>query len=252
MTLRLALFDLDDTLYPEISYVYSGFAAVAEMIARDSKSRDSLVQRMKELFEVNRKGVFDRLIEDEGAQQFICPSFLPSSNAGEISRLVKSMVVCYRQHVPSIHLYPDVEETLLQCAAHGIEVGIVTDGDRDVQQSKVAVLGLKRFAKHVIYTDALAPGRAHWKPSPYAFEIALRLFDVAPHEACYIGDNPAKDFVGPARLGIWTIQVVRSDGLYTELEPAQPPDFVISSLRDLFSLSVFNRLTENGGALLES
>ena len=152
------------------------------------------------------------------------------------------MVTCYKQHVPTIRLYPDAKEVLSQCLELGMRVGIVTDGERDVQEKKIAALGLGDFVEHVICTDALGAGRRHWKPSPYAFEVALRLFGANAHEASYVGDNPTKDFVGPALLGIRTVQVVRSDGLYAESQPVQRPEFVVSSLRELFSLPIFHDL----------
>jgi putative hydrolase of the HAD superfamily len=55
----------------------------------------------------------------------------------------------------------------------------------------------------------------------------------AAERCVYIGDNPAKDFYGARRLGWFTVQVRRPDGIYEAGEPVQrdyAPDAVIETL----------------------
>jgi len=40
------------------------------------------------------------------------------------------------------------------------------------------------------------------------------IFDVKFSEMCYVGDNSKKDFIAPDMLGIRSIRLKNSDGLY--------------------------------------
>jgi len=48
--LKVFVFDLDDTLYPEIQYVWSGFRAVSRMLVANKKVEDKLFNDMQDLF----------------------------------------------------------------------------------------------------------------------------------------------------------------------------------------------------------
>ncbi|MBE3575651.1 MAG: HAD family hydrolase [Firmicutes bacterium] len=132
-----------------------------------------------------------------------------------VHTLASQMINCYRGHTPRIHLYPDAARCLEALRARHIPLGLITDGLASVQEKKVRALGLADVFDLIIYTDLLAPNRLHWKPSPRAFELAARHFGVPPSQCCYVGDNPAKDFTGPAQLGMPTVWVERPEGIYT-------------------------------------
>ena len=54
--------------------------------------------------------------------------------------------------------------------------------------------------------------------------------------AAYVADNPEKDFLAPRHLGMSSIRIRHSGGLYNALEPSSPmyaPDVTITSLKDL-------------------
>ena len=61
------------------------------------------------------------------------------------------------------------------------------------------------------------------KPSTIPFEVALTLLGVPPNAAAYIGDDISKDFAGPNRLGMKTVQVC-SSGLVGVRPAAAPHD----------------------------
>ncbi len=62
------IFDLDDTLYPELTYVYSGFKHVAQWLSTHSKtSPDDLFHRMVDLLEKEGRGhIFDTILLELG------------------------------------------------------------------------------------------------------------------------------------------------------------------------------------------
>jgi putative hydrolase of the HAD superfamily len=193
---RLVLFDMDDTLYDERSYVESGFRAVARHLARRFGLEPSALtsQMLETLAEEGRGKVFDRILERHGLRA---------------SQPVDDLVEVYRNHDPDICLYPDVAPVLSALAGRGMRLGVVTDGWWSVQKKKAAALGLDRKVDKVFCTDAW--GRECWKPSPAVFAKALVTFDVAPSESAYVGNDPAKDFAGPNALGMLSIHLRREE-----------------------------------------
>ncbi|TMA51722.1 MAG: ATP-grasp domain-containing protein, partial [Deltaproteobacteria bacterium] len=94
IALRVVVFDLDDTLFPERDYVRSGFAALEDEVRRVFGA-SAFGAVAWELFEA---GVRGRIIDAALARLG-----LPADAA-----TVGSLVDCYRRHRPSIGLYPDV------------------------------------------------------------------------------------------------------------------------------------------------
>ena len=84
-------------------------------------------------------------------------------------------------------------------------LGLVTDGDPAGQQAKLDALDLAPYFTTVVLSDEL--GRAHRKPDPLPFQVALRDLDVRPTRAIYIGDRPSKDVAGAAAAGLAAVRV---------------------------------------------
>jgi len=239
--IAVVLFDLDDTLYPEIEYVRSGFRAVSRVFASSAVSPDRMLTWMEEFFVADRHHVFDALAArliltdfsqghaynpDTPGSRLCCPD-RGSTRSAEISTLALKMIECYRGHTPEIHLYPDAARCLETMRARHMPIGLITDGLAAVQEKKVQALGLEEVFDLIIYTDHLGPDRLYWKPSPRAFEIAAGHFGVSPTRCCYVCDNPTKDFAGPAQLGMPVVWVRRAGGIYAN---ASPPEGAFKSL----------------------
>jgi putative hydrolase of the HAD superfamily len=194
--IKAALFDLDDTLYPERSYVESGFRVVSDFLAkRFGLDRGALAAAMEEALRAEGRGkIFDRVLQQNNLD-------------GQIS--VAKLVSLYRGHVPVISLFPDVIESLAQIRRAGLKLGLVTDGALCVQQNKVASLGLDAYVDAVIYCDSF--GRECWKPHPAGFRRAAELLEVEPESCAFIGNDPAKDFPAPLSLGMLTIHLRRAN-----------------------------------------
>lgn len=89
------LFDLDDTLYPEISYVKSGLSAIARYLTPDISAQAKLERRLLDLFASSPDGVFDRF----------CETYAHLSGGENRSEAVSLLLDVYRKHVPDIQLY---------------------------------------------------------------------------------------------------------------------------------------------------
>lgn len=195
---RLIAFDMDDTLFPEMDYVRSGYVVVAERIAiAAGQSSHDVLDRMWTHFRTNRRTVFDAILAEFGL-------------ADRLS--VPDLVSLYRSHVPRIQLRAGATEILTVLRAAGMHLGIVTDGPLVMQQAKFRALDLQRYVDRIIFTDTLPPGCA--KPSPAAFQQLMDEFRVPPAECMYVADNPLKDFMGPRQLGWFTVQLL-GGGIYS-------------------------------------
>ena len=212
------IFDLDDTLYAERDYAVSGFRAAGQW-AKATLGIDGIEADMTRLLDAGHLGgLFKIVLEERG---------IDAAHAG-------SLLAAYRSHVPErLLLYPDARRALERWHATG-PLGLITDGTVEVQQAKVKVLGVAHRFAHIIYTHALG-GRAFAKPHPQAFEMMQSAFGGAGDRFVYVGDNPAKDFVSPNRMGWTTVQIIRQQRTHAAAKVAEngAPHIVIHSLDEL-------------------
>jgi putative hydrolase of the HAD superfamily len=218
---RAVIFDLDDTLYREHDYVRSGFAAVARRLAREpgAPPAGELSAALVDEWERHGRGrVFDAV-----AERF------------DLRVPVAELVAAYREHEPSLDLYPDAERALARLEAAGTRVAVLTDGLATVQRRKLHALGLDRRVGCIVVSDDY--GLDAWKPSPVPYRAALAQLGVPAGGAVYVGDNPHKDFIGARALGLGTVRVRRETGdhVRTVLNPDYEADLTVASLDEVFA-----------------
>lgn len=218
--LRAVVFDLDDTLYAERAYVLSGFFAVARWCEREFQMRvDATVTELSELLDSGIRGnTFNRFCETHGLEE---------------EMIVPRMVKVYRGHRPELVPYQGVPRLLKRLSEHYL-LGLVSDGNVEVQDKKLAALGIGPLFDGVVFSDEL--GRDHWKPSSRPFEAICHRLGVQTHEAVYVGENSLKDFLGARRAGMLTIRVLEPAGFYTHESPPSTEhaaDLEIGSLAEL-------------------
>ena len=198
-------FDLDDTLYLERDFAFSGFDAVAAHLGADG-----FAATCRALFDSpHRAAIFNEALRRHG-----------------VSAEVPDLVAVYRDHAPQIALCPDAARYLQRGG-----FGLITDGPERTQRAKIAALGLARFCDQIIPTGQWPAGFG--KPHPRAYQAIM---DAADGRRCvYVADNGAKDFVTPNRMGWLTVQILRPGRVHD----GSPPDadhaarVVITSLDQL-------------------
>lgn len=216
MSLKAVVFDLDDTLYPEQSYVRSGFNAVARTLEQVlGEPGDDLLGEMLTLLESNGRGrIFDLVLERRGCHDV---------------QLVARLVEAYRNHMPEICLDPAVPGVLACLRGMGLKLGVLTDGLHVMQSNKLKTLGVPELVDIAICTDELG-GAACWKPSPVGFQKLLQCLGVRADEVLFVGNDPTKDIEGARAVGMLAAQVA-------PLSTSVPPGvFCISQLSDLIPL----------------
>jgi putative hydrolase of the HAD superfamily len=215
---RTVVFDLDDTLYLERDYVFSGFQAVGDFLHRaqhwPADACQEFVRTCVRFFQAGNRGdTFDRALD---------------AQSKSLSRpRVRDLVRAYRTHWPSIDLCPDADRLLDELSMHQ-NVWINTDGHLMSQCAKLASLRLSARIQQAVCTDRW--GRAFWKPHARSFEWVQRLTRAAPQSCVYLADNPFKDFQAPRRLGWSTVRIRRCGGVHTD-QPAMagPADLELDS-----------------------
>jgi HAD superfamily hydrolase (TIGR01549 family) len=107
-------------------------------------------------------------------------------------------------------LYEDALPALDELRRHGLKIGLVSNGQRDLEEFA---------AHHALDVDAMVGSRAHGrtKPHPSIFAAALRALDTAPDDAAMVGDSFEDDIEGARALGIRAILLDR-DGRHPEAE----------------------------------
>jgi HAD superfamily hydrolase (TIGR01549 family) len=102
-------------------------------------------------------------------------------------------------------LYEDALPALDLLRRHGLKIGLVTNGQRDLEEF---------VAHHALDVDAMIGSRAHGriKPHPSIFVAALQALAVAAEETAMVGDSYEDDIEGARSLGMRAILLDR-DGL---------------------------------------
>ena len=191
--MKSIIFDLDNTLYPEQTYVQSGFKAVAEYLSKKYKyDFNSLILKITDIFNEDGRGsVFDRLVKELNFDEN-----------------VSTLVYIYRYHFPNISLYSE-SIPLLNDLKEDYRLALITDGRSFVQKRKVDALNIENYFDIIIFTDVL--GEKFWKPSTEPYKLVLSILNCEAKNSYYVGDDPYKDFKAPKQLGMKSIQVKMED-----------------------------------------
>jgi len=215
---KAIIFDLDDTLYPERDYVFSGFKAVANWAEKNLgiPSEEGFIE-LKSLFELGvRQVTFNQWLSDR------CVDF--------DNDLISQLVQVYHGHKPKLDPYPEVPG-ILKRLSNRYQLGLVSDGYLDVQQFKLSELKIAYYFNAIVFSDEW--GRDAWKPCIKPFKMVLERLGVGASQSIYIADNPIKDFLGANHLGIYTVWVRRPYGEYSLLDPPtseHAPNLKVESL----------------------
>ena len=101
-------------------------------------------------------------------------------------------------------LYEDALPVLAELRAHGLKIGLVSNGASDLDTF---------VADHGLEVDAAIGSRAHGKtkPDPTIFRAVLERLGVEPQEAAMVGDSREDDIDGARALGMQAFLLDRDD-----------------------------------------
>ncbi|MBE6068675.1 MAG: HAD family hydrolase [Clostridium lundense] len=224
MPIKTIIFDLDDTLYNEREFVYGAFSEVCKYISiKFNKDYERLhIEVIRILNEQGRGKIFNLL----------CDKY-------NINEDINKLVEIYRAAKPDLQLYEDALHALRKYKGNSMDnidtynIGLITDGKASVQWNKIKSLKLEQHIDKIIVTDDF--GIDFWKPNEFAYREMMKYFNSSAEQCVYIGDNPHKDFIGPRRIGMYTVRVIREigDHMNTFLDKEHEADFTIKKLDEL-------------------
>lgn len=206
------IFDLDDTLYPEIIFLQSGYRAIAQQLA--PLLNLDLYNQMWHWY-TNRENVFERILLQYR-------ELIP-----DIS--VQWLLKLYREHMPDIVLSPATAAFLQQVMRLRVPAGLITDGRSITQRNKLKALGIENFFTDIIISEEFGSE----KPDERNYLYYQKKYP--GRQFYFFGDNTTKDFIIPARLG-WRTICLKDTGTHIHkqaLSNKPAADFIISSFDEI-------------------
>jgi len=203
VTLKAVLFDVDFTLArpgPELGA--EGYVRIAKRHGLDLDPERYDEARARALESVQRH---PELVHDEEIW-YVFAERVIRGMGGNSERARDCAVEIERgwERSENFDLYEDALPVLEELRGHGLKIGLVTNGARDVDEF---------LAHHQLDVDVAVGSRSHGKtkPHPTIFQAALERLGVAPEEAAMVGDSPADDIEGARALGMSAFLLDRQD-----------------------------------------
>jgi len=236
VTLKAALFDLDDTLI--VSYANPGPAwksVVGEFrgeIGRDlvGPVGDAVAHEMAAFLKDDDNRRLWRL-KAVATRRAAVEDALRRNGFPDIAGLGGSIADRYAAfREEHMRLHPGAHEVLDAYRARGIKLGLVTNGAAEVQRMKVARFDLERRFEHIQIEEEAGFG----KPDGRAYVRTLEALGVSPTDAQMTGDDIVWDVLAPMRLGMEAIWF-NPYGLALPATAAVQPDRTIRHLGELLT-----------------
>lgn len=193
--IKCLIFDLDDTLYYEKTYVLEAFKEVCRYLSsKYGNNYNEVYKRCIEILSQYGRGkIFNILCEEYGFHENI-----------------KKLIEIYRNTKPKLKLYKKSNEIFDFAKKNNLKLAIITDGCSKVQWNKIKALRLEEIMDKIIVTDDY--GKGYGKPHEKSYKEVINYLNLKSDECVYIGDNPNKDFIGAKKLGMKTIRIIHEQG----------------------------------------
>ena len=187
MALSAVVFDLDYTLaVTETDRQTLLDRATAAVDAPDMTREEYLEAHGRHLTSDDREPLFADLLAEHDSD--VSPADLAEA---------------YREAIAEALAPIDEAEALLADLRGEYKLGLLTNGPRVAQGSKLEELGWLDLFDAVVITGDLEAG----KPDERAFRAVLDELGVPPEEAVYVGDDVDKDIHGAKEAGMYAVQV---------------------------------------------
>ena len=203
------LFDVDFTLCrpgPELGP--EGYRRIAERHGLALDPELHAEARRKAIEEINRER---ELVHDEEVWIAFTERIIIGMGGDPArSRVCAVEMVREWERHENFTLYEDALPVLEVLRRHGLSIGLISNGQRDL---------VEFAAHHALDVDVAVGSKRHGriKPHPSIFEAALEALSVGPAETAMVGDSYEDDIDGARALGIRAIFLDREG-----LRPDEP------------------------------
>lgn len=205
VTITVALFDLDDTLFAHRRAVDSGIIAHLGGLVVDPAAEARRWHTLEEQhYPRYLSGELDFLGQRRTRSRALVEPYgidLAADAAAD-----EWYDRYYLLYLKAWALHDDALPCLDTLDAAEIRLGVITNGDPGFQAQKIGAVGLNELLEAVIASGSLG----YAKPDPRIFAHACTVFGVAPTDAVYVGDRLRTDAIGAADAGLAGVWLDRS------------------------------------------
>ena len=204
--MKLAIFDLDDTLIDFAATreaAYTGLSAHLERERIDSAAFITACRAIdRPVFALFERGAITR--DEYRLRRFREPlaSIGVAPDLELVAHLNRLFMACVNDRPM---LYGDALPALARLRAAGIITAILTNGPSDGQRRKLGASGLAGAVDHV----AIGEETGFSKPLPRAYQAIVEHFAVDPADALMVGDSPELDYDGALQAGLQALLLDR-------------------------------------------
>ncbi|ARN19843.1 HAD family hydrolase [Piscinibacter gummiphilus] len=204
--MRLAIFDLDDTLIDFAATREAAYACLSARVAEAGLDGAAFVAACRPvdrpIFARFERGELTR--DEYRLRRFSEPlaSLGAPPDPDLVAHLNQLFMACVNDRPM---LYPDALPVLARLRAAGIPTAILTNGPSDGQRRKLAATGLAQAVDHI----AIGEETGFSKPLARAYHAVADHFAVAPAQACMVGDSPELDYDGARQAGLQALLLDR-------------------------------------------
>ncbi len=210
MKINGVIFDLDHTLFDRYKTIEAGSAEFCHRFASYLQPEISEKQVCALLCEADKLFIYygwKRVFE------YLCEKGM-FSVIPQYSEYRSCMLDLYSHNaVP----FPFTNTLLVTLRDQGYKVGLITNGQSEIQRSKIAMLGIEK------YFDAIIVGGEFGiqKPDTAPFTAMARMLNESTENLIYVGDNPINDIDASRNAGYTPIQVLTAQCIVDGYEPAE-------------------------------
>lgn len=216
---RLAVFDLDDTLYPTAPFFGCALRRIA---AYGSKkygiSHARLLASLRRT--LAKKGPQHKHLFDDSFAQFGIG--LSKQDLASLLKIFYSPS-CYTK----MRLYPGVTAAMARIRKGGAKIAIATKGSREKQRRAIRQLGIAKLADRIFYSQSMG----HDKTSTAFWKRVFSSMRCKPQDSVCIGDNTATDLAVPRSLGARTVRLMK--GFYGSQKKTRHEGYRIRNFSEL-------------------
>ena len=197
--MKVALFDLDDTLFAHSEAVRTGITKFRRTFAPNANDNTEFARwhALEELhyhrYLAGEIGFYEQ--RRARARGFAEPYGIDLTTDEFADAWFTDYLAEYRR---AWQLHPDSLACLDELDARGIRIGVITNAELAFQMTKLDALELTPRMQHIVASAEVGAA----KPDARIFEHAVALFGVEPADAMYVGDRLETDAVGASAAGL--------------------------------------------------
>ncbi|WP_426623188.1 HAD family hydrolase [Leifsonia sp. McL0607] len=237
-SIRVVLFDLDDTLFAHRAAVSAGIQRYAAQLGEPYGTMEAvdLVALWHDLEEQHYHSYLAGRLDFEGQRQARARDFAARHGVMLGDAEASAWFSDYFEHyIAAWSLHHDALRCLdaLQAAIPGVRFGLITNGDLAFQRRKVEAVGLDARIEHLIASGEVGIA----KPDARIFQEACSEFDVRPEQAVYVGDRLRTDAIGAAHAGLTGVWLNRGGDVPSADDAAEAAAIGVIELTSLDALT---------------